>query len=59
MGDTEVREDCMNVFFEHLTNEREERDWPVVGRGGGGRRGFRNWDDERGLPVQRHQARGD
>ena len=29
----------MNVFFKHLTNEREERDWPVVGRGGGGRRG--------------------
>ena len=26
----------MNVFFEHLTNEREERDWPVVRRGGGG-----------------------
>ena len=49
----------MNVFFEHLTNEREERDWPVVRRGGGGRRGFRNWDDERGLPVQRHQTRGD
>ena len=21
----------MNVFFKHLTNEREERDWPVVG----------------------------